>query len=269
MRALRAEKAALQARVAALTAEAQALQGRLEIRAAVPVASPAPLPPLAPSASAATNDMAALVAARDGEIAALRAALAEARSRPAAPAPAAAPPAQDRRTAFRERMRNAMERLKRESPEQYERLQQERQQRRQQAADMAAARAAFLREVPTEGLSEEYYRNHTALVARIEFIDASMARLAAAPDAEESHRLRHAVFRSIRGLDDMLLKEREILYADLADQAGYRDAAAQQFVDYLNYVNEMTDRPDFRMFGRGRRRDRGPGGSPTPAPATP
>ena len=76
-------------------------------------------------------------------------------------------------------------------------------------------------------------------------LEPAPAPTAADPESEASRNLRHQMFENSRGLDEMLSKEREVIYNDLAQELGYRDAEVTNFVGYLNYVNKVTSPPDF------------------------
>jgi hypothetical protein len=201
--------------------------------------------------SSAADDLKVELADKDREINELRAKTAEAKP----PAPE-----RDQRT-FGDRMQTYWDKLKKENPEEFARIQEERRQRTQQAADMTRERSSFLQSVSAEGVSEEYVENHRLLVQKMALIDQAMAQIAADPNSQASHDLRHQIFTNSVGMPEMLKKERQFLLSDMAQDLGYKDQNASNFVQYVNYINEVTSLPhEFGGHGRGgpRNENRGP-----------
>lgn len=178
---------------------------------------------------------------KDRELEALRAKLAEARPQN---------PQRDQRQ-FGDRMQAYWDKLKQDNPEEYARIQEERRQRNQEMADMTRERSAFLKAVPTEGLSQEYLDNHRALVEKMEILNQAMTQIAADPDSQASQALRHQMFTNTVGMAGMMKKERELLLNDMAQDLGYKPPEASNFVKYINYVQEVTSPPHGIGHGRG------------------
>lgn len=193
------------------------------------------------------------VADRDGEIAALRRQLADARtmidseSVPEAeetPAPERA----DRRAAWRERMQG--------DPEERARRQAERAERLDHVADMMRERSEFIQRIPTEGLAPEYLENHQALIERLDFFAHAAARIAADPEGSETRELMPELFRNLQGLDSIMEKQRTLMLDDLAHDMGYQGEEAEVFVNTIHKITEVTTLPSPGVL-RGGARGRG------------
>lgn len=143
-----------------------------------------------------------------------------------------------------------------------EQRQQEWQQRRQemQARLSAAAqdRKSFFQQVPTEGLAPEYLASHQRLVQALDEIDILMARRNDESLSSEDRRAaRGQMFDLMHEVQELMGTEREILLSDYATGLGLQGQDTDQFIEYMQTINEMTTAP--RMFGgRGGGRGDGP-----------
>lgn len=257
---LRADKAGLEQMVGVLRGQVEAFESRLgretgerlsreEARRAEELAraaAPAGPAPAAPDPAAMMSNAAAVALAGSGPD----------------PRPAGGPGSEGR-TSFRDRMRQGLERLRAEQPEEYARIQTERQERRQVAATTTREQTEFLKSIPVDGLSDDYLGNHRLVVEKMEAIALAMEQMADDPESEASGELRHQVFEGYRELGGLLAKEKDLLLTDLASSVGYSGQEASDFIEYVKYIEGVTS-PGPRMFGRG-----GPRGEPPPPVAPP
>lgn len=199
-----------------------------------PTATIAPtLPASIPISDAGLADTA--IAERDAEIARLQARIAELE--------AAAAERESHRASMAERMQQRMERMKTENPEEYEKRRQEGQERLQNMAAVTNERLEFMKAVPVEGLTPEYLQNHLAVLERLEFFNSAMSQLVEDPEGPAARALMPQIFMNLRGMDEMLAMEREVLLNDLARDLGYEDHKASEFVTAINYITEATTLP--------------------------
>jgi len=188
------------------------------------------------------------IAERDAEIARLNARVAELE--------AAAAERESRRQSMAERMKQRAERMKAQNPEEYERRKKEGQERLDSIAKLTHDRLEFMKSIPVEGLTPEYLQNHLAVLERLEFFNSAMSRMAANPDGDTMRELMPQVFMNLRGMDEMLAMQREVLLSDLARDLGYEEQKTSEFVSAVNYITEATTLPS-PGFLRGRGRSRG------------
>ncbi len=249
------EMVALQTMLDQTCAQRDALQEELRLRVALP-SHPFPTRPPLPEDSVvapADDTVARELEQRDAEIAGLRSELAELqRQRQEISEP---------RAAWTNRMQAYRNRMREQNPEEFERRRQEGRERLEDLAALTRERIEFMKSVPVDGLAPEYLENHKALIERMEFFNTAMEKMAANPEGPETMELMPQIFGNLRGLDEMLSKQREVLLNDLACDIGYEGDAARQFVETVNMITEVTTLPTPLMFRRGR------GATPPPLPA--
>jgi len=149
------------------------------------------------------------------------------------------------------RMQAWRERVEQQDPEDIDRRRQEGRERLTQVADTTRDRLQFMQSIPTEGLTSEYLENHHALLERLTFFDSAMQQLATDPENPANRELMPDLFANMRGLDDMLRMQRDVLLDDLARDIGYAGEAAGQFVEAVNMITEMTTVPGPGFLRRG------------------
>jgi hypothetical protein len=256
---LLAEKASLEKHAAELKALAQSKPGVL-----------------APAATVVTNSASAV------ELESLRKELADARSELAKLKEPTAeraprdnggdqkpPSAEDMAT----RMKQRMEEWKQRDPEGFERMQKSAEERRTEIDQSFKERLTFLETLDVNGLSPEYYSNHTNVVTKLKEMQAAFAAMnTGEPFNPGNWEQGRQIFENMRGLEDAMKKEREVLLADLASSAGYQGDKAKEFVAYIDTVNKLTSMPRPSRgrggFGGGDRGgDRGQGGGDNRGPA--
>ncbi len=253
LRTARARVGALQSMLLAANAELERVQATprpaAPVRPDLPAFEPPALPPLPVPEPAVIADHAleAELAQRDRQIARLQEqleALHQVQAQRDGP-----------REAVANRMQAWQERMREQDPEAYERRQREGRERLDTLSAMTSDRLSFMKSIRTDGLAPEYLENHQALLGRLEFLDHAMARLAADPESPETMALMPQMFQNLRGMDDMLAMQREVLLDDLARDLGYDERDARDFVETISYITEVTTMPTpgfLRRGGRGR-----------------
>ncbi len=150
----------------------------------------------------------------------------------------------ERRTPTRaERMQAWRERMQQQDPEGYERRRQQGREMMGVVAENTRDRLQFMQSIPTEGLSPDYLENHHALLERLAFFDGVMQQIAENPDNPDNRELLPAIFANMRGVDEMLNMQRDILLDDLARDIGYEGEEAGHFIEAVNLITEMTTLP--------------------------
>jgi len=234
----------------ALQAEILALNTELANRSAKVTTVPPPAETIekaVPNEPPAHADDTAITE-RDAEIVRLNARVAELET--------AAAERESRRQSMAERMKQRAERMKAQNPEEYERRKKEGQERLDSMAQLTHDRLEFMKSIPVEGLAPEYLQNHLAVLERLEFFNSAMSRMAANPDGDTMRELMPQVFMNLRGMDEMLAMQREVLLSDLARDLGYEEQRTSEFVSAVNYITEATTLPS-PGFMRGRGRSQG------------
>lgn len=161
---------------------------------------------------------------------------------------------------WRQRQRERMEQLRQEDPEEYTRIQQERRDFQQRVVDNLGGQVEFLAELSTEGLAAEQLENHQALLARLSSFRQKVSQVSADPVSDEGGVSRRELFQEFREIAPLMEKERQVVLNNLAIDLGYAPDEAQSFVEYVDFVNEMTSpRAIMRGVGGGMggRTDRG------------
>ena len=133
-----------------------------------------------------------------------------------------------------------MTQLKQDDPEEYARIQQQRQDFQQRATEHVGGQVAFFAELNTDGLPQEYIDNHVALVAKLNEFQQRINAINTDPASAEGGVSPRELFGSVRELAPMLDMEREVVLNDFAIELGYTPDDASSFVEYIDYVNEMT-----------------------------
>lgn len=140
----------------------------------------------------------------------------------------------------RQEREERMQQWQQENPEEYARMQEEREQRIQDMRTRAKDRIEFLASVNTEGLSPEYAQNHEQLVDKLQFMNRAMNAIMQDPESESSRELRGQMREGFREMGEMMEMEKEVLLADLASNLGYEADESQDFIEYVDYINEVT-----------------------------
>ena len=200
-----------------------------------------------------------------GQAEALRDQLAAAPDVEEAPVPMADSGDQNRersREEWRARRQEEMERLQREDPAEYARIRQEREAFRTRAVQHVDGQMDFFNSLNTEGLPQEYVNNHAALVEKLSEFQQLMNRINTDPASTQDDGVsRRELWESMREIGPMLDMERQVVLSDLANQLGYNQQEARDFIEYLDYIDEMTSpRGIMRNFGGGGPRGGGPRG---------
>ncbi len=142
-----------------------------------------------------------------------------------------------------ERMQAWRERMQQQDPEGYERRRQEGREMMVVVAENTRERLQFMQSIPTDGLTPDYLENHNALLERLAFFDGVMQQIAENPDNPDNRELLPSMFANMRGVDEMLNMQRDILLDDLARDIGYEGEEAGHFVAAVNLITEMTTMP--------------------------
>jgi len=153
-------------------------------------------------------------------------------------------------TSWTDRMRQRLEDMRVNNPEEFAAEQERMEARRQEMTLRMDERISFFNTLDTSTLSEEYKQNHLALLGRLETNKAIMNDIMVDPLAEGNAEKMREVFSSFRELDNMMRMQREVLYHDLAREAGYQGESAAEFVQYVEHIQRMTQLPGGRG-GRG------------------
>ncbi len=192
--------------------------------------------------SVATNEAANALRARIRE---LEAELAAAR---ATPAPAVdekkveEQPREERRG--RQDWRERMEKMRRENPEEFARMEERRKRFMQERAERVQSKLDFLAAIDTSRMSKEAQKTHAELqdlIAKREEIGTKLF----SPDLEEEER--HQLFQSMRETDRAIRERNETVRENLlqhtAEALGFTGDDATEIVDTIGEIYEATSDP--------------------------
>ena len=194
---------------------------------------------------------------KDAELKNLQAQAQTAEEQPQAETAEAAPPERNPEE-WRERQRERMEQLSQEDPEEYKRIQDERREFQTRMVNNLGGQVEFLAGLSTEGLTQEQLENHTLLLERLSAFRAKVSQLNTDPASDEGGVSRRELFQEFREIGPLLDVEREVVLSNLAVDLGYAPSEAHSFVEYVDYINEMTSpRAIMRGLGWGGRGGRG------------
>gem|GEM_PF-877340 len=157
----------------------------------------------------------------------------------------------DRRGAtFAERL----EQMRVADPERYAAMQDRFQRMNERMTTALEKQQDMLAGLDTAALTPAEAENHTRLLELLAANRDLTDMINQDPEAEDVPQLRRELFANMRAAGELLGTERNILFRDLANQLGYKDADAQQFTDYLNRVLESTSPGSLFRGMRGDRR---------------
>lgn len=164
--------------------------------------------------------------------------------------------------AWSERLRQWQTRMRERDPDSYAQRQVEMRERLQALSDMAQDRLDFITQISVDGLAPEYLENHLELIQRMVFFNDALQQISENPESMESLALIPQVFANLRGLDEMLALQRTVLLDDLASDMGYEGEDADQFVESIARITEVTTLPPPSFFRQGSGAMDGGGGPP-------
>ena len=141
---------------------------------------------------------------------------------------------------FGDRREEYLKQLREQYPERYEQIRRRGETMRERMTVNISEQREFLDSMEVLDLPLEEQESHARLMEELSAIDEILNSMTEDMDAGDMRRLRMQVYRKLRGLRNLFETEREILLHDLAGQLGYDGGDAWQFVDYINYINEMT-----------------------------
>jgi len=166
-----------------------------------------------------------------------------------------------RREDWSRRSTERMEQLKEEEPERYKEMQDRQTARREHMKSTLARQSAFVVNIDASRMTEEQVENHEKLMELlaanweytqvIESTDAS---------SEEQQEARRGLMRNAWVMNGLLDSERDVALTDLAISLGYDEEESSEFVQTIEYINDMTS---LRTYFRGMRGPRRP--QPEPA----
>ena len=131
---------------------------------------------------------------------------------------------------------------------------QRREEFRQRMTQGTQDRYHYLSQLDTEGLAPEYAENHVNLLESLALAEQLMANVHAEELSDEEKReLRKKMPELMRGINDMMEVEREILLSDYAAALNLDEKENAEFIQTLQDITEMTTPPRFFGGGRGRR----------------
>ena len=151
-----------------------------------------------------------------------------------------------------ERTREGMEFLLARKPEEYARVVEERKAIQRRMAAGLNDRLDLLRSIKPQGLSPEYLENHKKLLKRLNQVSDRIAESNVDPASEGAWRSGRDIFREFGNIGRMMRMERDILMNDFAFDLGFSDEDATAFVEYMEYLNDMTSPREFFRSVRGR-----------------
>jgi len=161
-----------------------------------------------------------------------------------------------------------MDRLKREDPDQYKKIQDQQLQRRQQAEARyqdAMARLQQRRQAAASPEEAALLDQLTASLTKLRQIGEGWEQVRSLPDsqrAEQMQKLAQESMTAYQNYSDLRSKDRQLQLSLLAAQVGYRDPQqAAQFTSAIQKIYDETDSSLSRFFGTGRRRGGGSGSS--------
>jgi hypothetical protein len=157
---------------------------------------------------------------------------------------------------------NWMEQLKKDDPKRYEEMVKAREEARQKVNRSFAEKADYLLKRDKSKLSEEEQAQHEQMVSLLNdtWLMAEKLRTDNLPREERFEAMR-TMRDNMRTLEPMMDKERDRALYDVGKQVGYTDKAAQDFVQYMNDLIEVTSMRDiYQNMRRGGGGPEGPGG---------
>lgn len=165
-----------------------------------------------------------------------------------------------RREEWSRRSQERMEQLKKEEPERYKEIQDRQAARREHIKNTLAKQSAFAVNIDTSKMTEEQVENHEKL---LELLSANWeyTQVIESTDStpEEQQEARRGLMRNAWTMGGLLESERQAALSDLATSLGYDQEETTDFVQTVEYINDMTS---LRTYFRGMR------GGPRP-PAQP
>lgn len=141
---------------------------------------------------------------------------------------------------WRQQQRERMEELSREDPDEYARIKQERIEFQQRIVNNVGGQVEFLAGLSTDGLPQEQIDNHAMLLERLSVFREKVSQFNADPAAEDGDISRRELFGEFREIAPLLETERQVVLGNLATELGYAGEEAQSFIEYVEYVNNMT-----------------------------
>jgi uncharacterized coiled-coil DUF342 family protein len=123
---------------------------------------------------------------------------------------------------------------------------EEREKRREEFRDRVSSevqeRKNFFRQISTEGLAPEYKEAHARLLTAMDEVDAGMQQLANSELTRDERRtVMRELYQKSREISGLMDMQRDVLLNDYAQQAlGMDGKQTQEFIDYMQTVNEMT-----------------------------
>ncbi len=212
--------------------EAAELRDQLNAQKAKKAKAASSLVGLKNMAATGTNDVAKLqeqLAARDAELARLRAALETRRNENN----------ENRRQSFQDRMAQ----LKEEDPERYEQMVQERTERHNEMRYNQATRLADLMDMDTSGMNAEQLANHDALLEKLTALwDAT------GEEDPENRTDRETMRELMTGINEMMETERNYMFEQLGGEVGLSSSESAEF---SAYVESIIDATTIQRPGRG------------------
>lgn len=141
--------------------------------------------------------------------------------------------------------REAMAKLREEDPEAYAAMVKRRDAMRQQMTAALQSQGDFFARIRVEELTEEQLADHQRLMELVAEAEALMAEVQAAPEGEDVDPLRRQIRENMHESFGLWETEREIALRDLAKGLGYPEEQVPEFVDYVDYVYDMTSPTTF------------------------
>ena len=222
---------------AAAQAEAAALRQQRQAPAEVPPASPAGGDD-AEAWRKRANRLQEQLAENDRLIASLR------QSAEAAPAPEPAgaastnPPAEERRPG---RDRGAwLEEIKQTDPQRYEEIQARRQEARQRRQRSIAEQANYFLDRDTSKMDEDEAAEYKRMLGLLDETWRLSEQMQANLAPEERHDLMRTMHENVDELTPLMEAERDRTFYEIGRDFGYTEDEAQDFVEYLNGIIEVT-----------------------------
>lgn len=154
--------------------------------------------------------------------------------------------------------RENIERMKKENPEEFERIRRRMQEWRQRRAERSASRVAFLTSIDMTGMRPETKKNHDELIGLIQRQEALESEMHREDLSDEERGRLFAEMRDTgRQLHQKSRAERDALLTATARSLGLQDDDAAEMTATIKEIYEVTD----GGFGGGRHgRHGGPGG---------
>ena len=168
-----------------------------------------------------------------------------------------------RREEWSRRSTERMEQLKEEEPERYKEIQDRQTARREQMKSTLARQSAFVVNIDTSRMTEEQAENHEQLLklltANWEYTQVIESEEST---PEEQQEARRGLMRNAWVMNGLLDSERDAALTDLAVSLGYDEEESSDFVQTIEYINDMTS---LRTYFRGMRGPNPRAAGPPPA----